>query len=174
MKNKHFIILILVVIFSQPIVAQSFRFTTDTAYLNEMSAFVQKSKKPEVIQLYTEFSSVWTSAKLSQKQKVSIINVSNNMLKKRALVFPHFYNYMKFIILIVNSQKQASQFDTWHRVFENYTEDKSFNTSRINKIFESFILLNDSDALYKSRAVVWKYNNDNFRLQLVVDQEPKV
>jgi len=154
--------------------AQSVKFTADTVYIREMADFIQKSKKPEVAEIFTQFSNIWNTGPLTLRQKSSIITVSNNLIKKRARIFPHFINYMKFVISIINSERQASQFTAWHKIFEEYTVNKSFNTSKLNKLFESLILLTDSGAFFESRAVLWKHNADNYRLEFDVNDEVKI
>ncbi|NJO91234.1 MAG: hypothetical protein HC831_21410, partial [Chloroflexia bacterium] len=93
--------------------AQSVKFTADTSYIKELGEFFQKANKEEVMELFTQFTNVWNTGPLNVSQKSSIITVSNNLIKKRARIFPHFYNYMKYILSVLNSERIASQFNTW-------------------------------------------------------------
>ncbi len=94
MKFKYYYIFVFVLFFGQLSIAQSVKFTADTSYIREMGDFLQKSRKPEVAEIFVRFSNLWNSDSLTIRQKSAIISVSNNLIKKRARVFPHFYNYM--------------------------------------------------------------------------------
>ena len=174
MKFRYLFIFAFSIIFGQFTQAQSVKFTADTSYIREMGDFLQKSKKPEVAETFIQFTNTWNTGPLTIRQKSAIISVSNNLIKKRARIFPHFHNYMKLILSILNSEKVASQFTNWHLVFEKYSEDKSFNTSKLNSLFESLMLLNDSGALYESRAVLWEHNADNYRLEFDLNDEVRI
>ncbi len=174
MKFRYIIIFVFVIYEPQLIMAQSVKFTADTSYIRELGEFLQKSNKEEVMELFTQFTNKWNTGPLTATQKSSIITVSNNLLKKRARIFPHFYNYMKYILSILNSERISSQFNTWHGVFEKYTKGKSFSTSELNKLFEKLMLVNDSGALFESRAVYWKYTNNNYRLEYDLNDEIRI
>jgi hypothetical protein len=165
MKMRYIILFAFIFCASHFVNAQSVKFTADTSYIKELGEFLQKSNKEEVMELFTQFTNKWNTGPLTLPQKSAIITVSNNLIKKRARIFPHFYNYMKYILSVLNSERIASQFNTWHGVFEKYTQSKSFNTSELNKLFEKLMMLNDSSALFESRAVLWKYTNNNYRLE---------
>ncbi len=174
MKIRYIILFAFIFCASYFTKAQSVKFTADTSYIKELGEFLQKSNKKEVMELFTRFTNKWNTGPLTLSQKSSIITVSNNLIKKRARIFPHFYNYMKYILSVLNSERIASQFNTWHGVFEKYTQDKSFNTSELNKLFEKLMLLNDSGALFESRAVLWKYTNNNYRLEYDLKDEVRI
>ncbi|RLD75314.1 MAG: hypothetical protein DRJ10_15510, partial [Bacteroidetes bacterium] len=88
--------------------AQRLKFTTDEAYLGELDQHIQKSHKKELIEpAYLAFSNQWNSGKLTLRQKSLIIQLSNNLLKKRANAYPHFYDFMNLYISILNSDKQS-------------------------------------------------------------------
>ncbi len=174
MKIRYFILFIFLFISFQYIDAQRNRFTADTSYIREMGEFLQKSKKPEVAELFIQFTNKWNTGPLNARQKSAIITVSNNLVKKRARIFPHFYNYMKYILSVLNSERIASQFNNWHHIFEKYSADKTVNTSKLNKLFESLILLNDSSGLFESRAVFWKFTDNNYRVEFDLKDEVRV
>lgn len=174
MKIKYTYLLIFLCIISYNTYSQSFKFTADTAYINELSEYLQKSKKEEATLVFTQFSTFWNSGQLTDKQKASVIEVSNNLLKKRVRVFPHFYNFLRFVMSVLNAETQKTQFSNWIKVIENYSADKSFNSSEINSLFENLILLNDSGAFFESKAVIWKHNSSNYKLIYDVNSEPTI
>jgi len=154
--------------------AQSFKFTTDSAYVSELSTFITKANKDELTAFIGRFSAVWNSDKLSTKQKASVIDVSNNLLKKRARMQPHIVNFLNFVMSVANSKTQSSQFSNWIKVFEVYSAEKSFSTSELNALMESLTLLNDSNMFFESKALQWKHNADNFKLEFDINKEPVI
>ena len=137
-------------------------------------SFCKNRKSLRLPKLFTQFTNAWNSGPLNVRQKSAIITVSNNLVKKRARIFPHFYNYMKYILSVLNSERIASQFNAWHQVFEKYSTDKTFNNSKLNKLFESLMLMNDSGALFESRAVLWEFTNNNYRIEFDLNDEVRI
>ncbi|RLD36100.1 MAG: hypothetical protein DRI74_09690 [Bacteroidetes bacterium] len=145
--------------------AQRLKFTTDTAYLKELNLHLQKSNKKELTeQAYIAFVNVWNSGKLSLAQKNLIIKLSNNLLKKRANAYPHFYDFINLYVSIINSDKQTANITKWTEAFEFYSRQQNFNNSKINKLFKSVNLFIDSMTFFENRAVKWSFDNDNYKL----------
>ncbi|MEN8122344.1 MAG: hypothetical protein ABFS35_18505, partial [Bacteroidota bacterium] len=146
--------------------AQRLKFTTDTAYLRELNLYLQKSYKKELTeQAYLVFFNQWNSGKLTLEQKSLIIQLSNNLLKKRANAYPHFYDFMNLYISIINSDKQSSNITKWTKAFEFYSRQRNFNNSKIDRLFKSVNYFIDSMTFYETRAVKWAYDNENFQLK---------
>ncbi len=145
--------------------AQRLNFTTDTAYLKELNLHFQKSHKKEIMNsAFLKFSEQWNSGKLTLTQKSEIIVLSNNLLKKRANAYPHFYDFINLYISILNSDKQISDITKWTESFTFYSGQKSFNNTKLNRLFKSVKLFVDSMTFFENRAVKWTYDSDNYKL----------
>ena len=145
--------------------AQRLKFTTDTAYLRELNVYLQKTNKKELVnQSFLEFSNNWNSGRLSLSQKVLLIKLSNNLLKKRSNPYPHFYDFMNLYNSIIKSDRQSSNITTWTTAFEFYSRQSNFNSTKINKLFKSINLLVDTMTFFENRAVKWVFDNEDYNL----------
>lgn len=161
-KPVKFLLFVLINISSVYFIdAQRLKFTTDTSYLRELNIHLQKSNKKELTeQAFLAFSNEWNSGKLSLSQKELIIKLSNNLLKKRANAYPHFYDFMQLFISILKTDKQISNITKWTQAFEFYSHQRNFNMSRIDRLFKSVNYLIDSLTFYETRAVKWAFDAD--------------
>ncbi|MCF6240802.1 MAG: hypothetical protein L3J74_05590 [Bacteroidales bacterium] len=147
--------------------AQRFKFTpdTDTAYINELHTFLQKSYKKEITeQAFISFSGLWNSDRLNLKQKDLIIQLSNNMLKKRCSPYPHFYDFITLYNSLLNNDNQQSNIIKWTTALEYYSKQKNYNAAKINRLINSVHLFVDSMSFFENRAVKWKYDAENYKV----------
>ncbi len=171
MKKFKYLTILVLLVFQHNLFGQRFAFTTDTAFIRELVAFYPVLDKKEVNLILDQFTAVWNSGQINLKQKEQIIQISNQLLKKRAKPNPQFDNYLKIITTIVNSKTHLTDFPNYLKFFENFTLRNDFNSNAINRIFENILLLNDSSTFFKSAAVLWKYNSTNYKLIYDVNEE---
>lgn len=165
MRLKHLLLLLLSIFFVNTITSQSVKFTSDTAYVRELSHYLTRSSHTEVDTAFVNLTNIWKSSKLSSPQKSTIISISNALVKRRVRVFPHFYNYMMFIITETNSKTNSSHFNEWQLIFERFLNDKSFSTSKLNKVFEMILSLDTSNTIFESRSVIWKSMSPGYTIE---------
>ena len=117
--------------------------------------------------LLGDFSSFWGS--ITDLEKKSIINLSNQMLKKR-LGTDYFLAFIHSLVNIQKSGKWQSDFTDWAKTYDNI-----INKERGQKIIQ---FLNQSDSLflnnilYSSPTTTWISTSNNFKFEY--DDEPKI
>ena len=146
------------------LLAQKTKFTGDTAYLNEMNIFMGFDKAKDPDPLFTQFSNYWQNGKINSQQKKSIVQISNNLMQKRARPNPHFVNFLKYILSVLNSNIVSGELENWLRPIETYSLSGEFNIGRLDKLISDLAMFNDSAVLYQSKAVLWKHNAVQYRL----------
>ncbi len=144
--------------------AQKMKFTSDTAYINELRVFMGLVDQKEPDPVFTQFTSYWNDGQINTAQKQTILLISNNLLNKRARPNPHFRNFIKYILSVLNAKSISQEFGRWLNVIEVYSVSSDFNVIRLDKLMDDLILLNDSSTLYISRAVEWRHNADQYKL----------
>ncbi len=165
LRLKIYFIIIFLFLQVAEIKAQRFKFSTDTAYLNELQVFLQKSYKKELTEAaFITFSGLWNSGKLNLKQKELIIQLSNNMLKKRSNPYPHFYDFISLYNSLIANDKQQSNIIKWTKALEFYSRQKNYNAAKINHLINSVHLFVDSLSFFENRAVVWKYDSQDYKI----------
>jgi len=164
-KSATILLVFISVLSSYSAKAQRLKFTTDTAYLRELNIHIQKSHKREMIEpVYLSFSNLWNSDKLTPSHKNEIIKLSNNLLKKRANAYPHFYNFMNLYINIINSDLQFSNIANWTKSFEYYSRQKKFSSAKIDRLFKTVNNFIEKRIFYENRAVKWTFDTDDYQL----------
>jgi hypothetical protein len=158
----------------QHLIAQKTKFTGDSAYLSEVKVFMglEKEKDPGIV--YTQFANYWQTGKINSSQKQVIIKISNNLLKKRARPNPHFDNFLRYILSVLNSKTISGELDLWLQALDNYSVLAEFNIGRLDKLIGNLAVFNDSSILYQSRAVVWKHNAPKYRIGFDLNSDIRI
>lgn len=174
MKLIRYSIFLVFCFFQLNINAQKAKFTSDTAYMNELRIFMGYVDKNQPDPVFTSFESLWNGGQFTNNQKQTIIQISNNLNKKRAKANPHFNNFLKYILSVKNSQIVSGQFDLWLKILENYSASAENNIALLDRFIDKLVQLNDSSILYQSRAVLWKHNSGQYRLELDVNNKVRI
>ncbi len=163
--NKIILSAILIFNITVQIQAQRFKFTVDTAYLSELHVFFEKSYKKELTeQAFMNFSGLWNSGVMNAKQKEVFINLSNNLLKKRFNPYPHFYDFIDLYNSLLTNENQKARLEKWTEALEYYSRQRNFNASKLNRLINTIHLFVDSMSFFENRAVIWKYNSENYHV----------
>ncbi len=159
MKTKHIIIIILLIFAVETTYGQKLSFTKESEYINEMTTMLLNSKRPELDTVFNNFRQLWNSGKLQSDEKSSIVKLSNIFYKKRMKAYPHFYQYMKFILSFKN-KRGANPMNFRHSqlFLMDYAKNKRISSTQVNTLLEKLFFLNKYNYIYKSPAVTWKTN----------------
>jgi len=98
-----YLILIIVLSFSFQVEAQNSitKFSNDSVqFLEEMTAFMELSRKKETKEFMKEFEPVWYGGKFSEEERNALYNTANFMLKKKMLPFPDFKTIVSHLMKI--------------------------------------------------------------------------
>lgn len=166
-KLFTFLILLLITISS---FGQRFKAFTEEpeAYLEEMDALFERSstnyKKGKA--LLKELETPWLEGGYSQQQQQNIYEMSNMLLHRRALNFPHFYNFLTAIIAFDTIATDTNNYLEWEKGLRFLIQNKKVKLGQINNYLESTIHLLQDNAVYYSGSLRWLSNNNNYQIKL--------
>ncbi|MBN1252437.1 MAG: hypothetical protein JXA16_09885 [Bacteroidales bacterium] len=160
----RFIFILIIFIYTQIVNAQRFEFTADTSYVRELGEFISKSNRNGLLKAYNNFSSQWNTDSINSSEKKNVVIVSNRLLKKRAVVYPYFYDFMYMINSVLKAENKSIKLSEILNVFNQYTEDLNFSNKNIDELFKSITLLLDSGSFYQSKALKWQHNSNNYKI----------
>lgn len=157
---------------------QTFKaFNGQENFINELKEqIVDKSvgdAKKDHKELIEKFEEMWVELNaFTPAQKNTIYNTSNDLLAARLKVIPDVRDYIKTIIIVIESGKDAEAFVDWHRTVDyvvasrNARKDFSDYMSFSSKLFSENIL-------FATGSVEWKTNNSNYQFG-IEDEKPKL
>ncbi|MBI9065705.1 MAG: hypothetical protein JEZ09_00355 [Salinivirgaceae bacterium] len=169
MIRKLFTVSIFFILFLN---SYSQRFTKFTekpeSYLKEMNELFERSntnytKGKELLEVFEES---WLEGGFSKEKQQSIYEISNLLLKRRALNFPHFYNYITALIAFDTITTDSMNYVEWQKCLRFLIQDKKTKLNQINSFIEGSIFLLQKNAVYYSQTVSWLADNDKYRILL--------
>lgn len=133
-------------------------------YPSELREIIKEQIKEQDEQAYEDFSDYWSSDSLgfSVDQKLLIINISNNLLKKTAVSTIHFITLSKILLLYKKKDKFYSDFDAWTKGLADYAENENISILRISQFLENSFALYTNNTIAINPAYTWKASNSNF------------
>lgn len=139
-------------------------FSDDPAvYIEEITSIMTKSKTATSIAAFEKFNVYFRSGAFSEEEQLSIIHLSNLLLKKRARANPHFLNF----ILVLNSFKEkamsSDNFRAWYQGSSLVLEDNKYPINNINQFFINTTQLIQNNILFKSSPATWKSTSSDVK-----------
>lgn len=165
---------LLSVFFIRPVAAQNVvvHFANDSVtYLNQLEALMKDARKEEAKYFMEEFESYWYGGLFTEKYREGVYTMSNLMLKARKQAFPDFRDYLYTVLSFIDSKYQTEQsFEVWQETV------KQMLNSRKRRVFGEYLTFSrnlfEENILYKSGAVIWAADNNNY--DFAFDSLPKV
>jgi len=167
---------LLAVFICQIVFAQLKQFSEEpNKFISEMTSLYtalenKNDRKNGEAFMLEKFTPFWNGGILVDKQKATIINNCNLMLKKKMKAYPHFMNYMISLLNMSEAGKLPAVFDPWHQ-----TLDKLMGKSTSNS-FLNFLSASDSlflaNYLYVSNTTKWVASNSTY--DFTFEDEPVV
>jgi hypothetical protein len=133
-------------------------------YPAELSLFFQTTPQKEdkkLGELYTaNFAIFWSSGKVSESDKQSIVDLSMLMYKKKMRPFPQFQEYLDVVQVVYETKQSNQTFVSWQKTL---TELINRSTSKPFSDFLAFsgLFFNDM-TLYSSTSTTWKVKGGSF------------
>lgn len=112
-----------------------------------------------------DFTFVWSTDLLSIDQKESIVDASNEILKKTLTSTKHFIDLAKFVLTLQNNETAKSQFTVWLKGLQSYAKNPSMPVGRIAKFIENSLNLVKSNLLVVNPAYEWKVTTSNYTMK---------
>jgi len=154
----------ILILCSQISLAQKMKFTGDSAYLTELRTFMGYDKEKDQTPVFNQFSSKWTGGQLNEAQKKKIVQVSNNLLQKRAKPNPHFINFLRYMNSVLNSQSISGEFGFWLDIIEKFSLSTEFGMTSMDKLMDNLAIFNDSSMLFLDKSNYWKHNSNQYKI----------
>ena len=139
-------------------------FSSDfNGYLGEMKDLLETKDKKEGKELMEKFTLIWNGSFYGNDEKKSIIQTSNELLKKRALAFPHFQEYLQNLIAFSNANHNKNSYQNWEKGLVYMCQKKNTTLNAIDNYLENSEGLVRKGNIYKSTTTLWKTNNKDFK-----------
>jgi len=132
---------------------------------------MEDARKEEGKFFMKEFELYWYGGKFSDTYREGVYTVSNMMLKSKKKAFPDFRDYLYTVLSFIDNEYQTeASFLVWQETI------KRMLSSRKRKSFTNYLefsrILFEENAIYKSGAVKWAADNNNYDFSY--DSVPKV
>ena len=162
--NKKIVLFVLVIILMFPCFAQNRvkikEFSNDfPQYTDQLNIFMSSSSNSEErldVKLFIK-----STSDLTFIEKNKLIDISNNMLKKRLRPYPHFTNFLSATMLVYNNKNEDISLIDWLNVVDHIINK---NTTKKLLLFLGFtdkLLMNN--VLRSSNNVSWSIDTDNYK-----------
>ncbi len=130
-----------------------------TAFITELTAFMQSSPDRETKRTVQDFSAGWTIGKYESPVQQEIIKTCNLMLVQRMRPTPAFRDYLTALNSFSETTTSKSYL-AWHRGLEPFINSKSLR--QLGGFIESTIEVNKNKVLFRSYANSWKFRNGSY------------
>ncbi len=161
MQKIFFIVLFAGLLFNiNKVTAQQLKnFRSDfPGYLADMKDLLEAKDKKEGKDLMEIFTLSFNGPYFNENEKKSIIQTSNELLKKRALAFPHFQEYLQSLIAFSNNNHPKSSYENWEKGLIFLCQKKTITLNAIDLFLENSAGLIGKGNIYKSLTTKWKTN----------------
>ena len=137
------------------------QFSDDNSiYIEELNTFMLNgSASEDTKKMMKKFNKLWDGKTFTSDKKVSIIDMSNKMLKDRKRP-THFESLLEAIIAFTNAETYDSQFNNWSNIVSLLVETAP--TSRQLKFFSLSTDLFSKKTLLRNRSLSWYTSNLNY------------
>lgn len=135
-------------------------------YLEEMDKYFSShssnyKKGKELLELFEE---IWANGKISTYRKKKIIEVSNQLIIKKARNFPHFYDYLQTILAFTNHNIDSIKYTEWEKGLMHIATSKKSKIKHLSNYIKNTQNLIVRNALYYSPSVKWFADTDNYEI----------
>lgn len=144
-------------------------FTPDSVkFHNEISKFLEESRKKEAKEFMEIFTPVWYGGVINDVERRAVYRTCNFMLEKKMQPFPDFQSYLFSVVSFVKSNQPKESFEAWQESIEKLIDSK--NKKKFTDYLEFCNELFSQNAIYVSNSVVWKPGSDNYQFEF--DDKP--
>ena len=167
-----YLILIIVLSFSFQVEAQNSitKFSNDSVqFLEEMTAFMELSRKKETKEFMKEFEPVWYGGKFSEEERNALYNTANFMLKKKMLPFPDFRDYLFSMMSFIKSDQSIESLRAWQKTLQTLIESKK-SKRKFPEYLKFSSALFENNSIYQAGSVVWKSSSENYSFSFNEDK----
>ncbi|MFK7809932.1 MAG: hypothetical protein AB8F74_19160, partial [Saprospiraceae bacterium] len=138
------------------------RFPTNrTAFMEELKAYLQSSKKKEAIEAFDVFEQQLSSGLYTEPELNRVIKVSNEMVNHKLAATPYFTDFLKSLTALKNDKHNHYLFDSWNQMLDGLLLSESEDASKVFKKVLSFsIYYFEKAVLHNAGASIqWRAEN---------------
>ena len=132
-------------------------------YLSDIKNLLETKNKKEGKELMEVFTIVFNGSYFNDDEKKSIIQTSNKLLKKRAIAFPHFQEYLQSLIAFSNTNHQKTSYKNWEKGLVYMCQKKTITLNMIDIFLENTKGLIGKGNIYKSLTTRWHTNSKDIQ-----------
>jgi len=141
-------------------------------YLVELEKYFSSSDLDAAELCFETFKAFWLSPKCTDDLKDRIIINSNLLLKKKAIAYPFYCNYLSTEMLFVEKNHDPASYDEWQLVIENMLTTFKFGLDKLNFFLEYTIEALKNNSMFKGHGVQWRMMADGWRFEAGDIQNP--
>ncbi|MBK6965438.1 MAG: hypothetical protein IPH20_16290 [Bacteroidales bacterium] len=130
-----------------------------TAFITELSTYIQSSPDRETKAAIQEFSAGWTTGRYESAVQQEIIRTCNLMLNQRMRPSPAFRDYLTGLVSFPESSTTKSYL-AWHKGLSPFVNSKSLR--QFSGFIETTLELNKNGVLFRSYANSWQFRKGSF------------
>lgn len=145
-------------------------FTRDPSlFMEELEVYMESSPREEPTKMFKRLEQALKHKPLDSSQILTILDLSNKMRTKRMVQYPHFTDFLEFIVNMQDDSTAAKipiKFDEWLNILNTIINN---TRSGQNKSFDKILLFINGlildHYLYKTRVSSWKSTSDDYQLK---------
>ena len=140
-------------------------FSGDTSkYTNELGIFM-RNVADQHDKLLKDFLKAWEKDSLfNAEEKKQIIDLSQRMVEKKAIPYPHFVNFLSCMLAFKEFNSDRENYKNWVEGFRDVLDKRKTTTLQINNILEFTDILFRENLIYHSGSAVWKASNKEYKI----------
>ena len=160
---KHLIFLFLL-IGSISLKAQTSFSSEPAVFIEEFKTFMSASKKSDILKATDNFIKVWKSGKVTEEQKLFIVQISNNMMYKQLPREPYFELLVSNLDLYYQKALNEKLLKQWQSISKTLLDK---NPKEYLAFLETANGLFKDNTFNRSEARRWYASNNNFEFNYI-------
>jgi hypothetical protein len=160
---KHLIFLFLL-IGSISLKAQTSFSSEPAVFIEEFKTFMSASKKSDILKATDNFIKVWKSGKVTEEQKLFIVQISNNMMYKQLPREPYFELLVSNLDLYYQKALNEKLLKQWQSISKTLLDK---NPKEYLAFLETANGLFKDNTFNRSDARRWYASNNNFEFNYI-------
>ncbi len=143
---------------------QNITFSSDPVkFSDQVQKTLAGANKKDAKLFMESFRPVWTSGKVSDRQKSEIPRIANSLVQKKLRVYPELRNFFQTALDFVQSDQSAESFNAWVAMFDQVLKGR--NKKKCTNLIETSKNLLSENVIFKSSSTVWKSSTSKFEFK---------
>jgi len=133
-------------------------------FAGELNTFFQNiddNERKIVAPVLEKFTADWLTINFTPERSKKIYKICNEMVRKKIRPFPDFYNYLRTLVIFVETGQPKVRFDPWTDILLKLAEEK--NARPFLTFLEMTMHLFEENLVYHSASTRWHIDKSDYQ-----------